>query len=71
MRGSPKYRKPTSHELIEAYENIRIAALAINGGLELSAAEDEYTYRGSMNAVENFRNAIAEFDGLRIVGVPI
>jgi NTP pyrophosphatase (non-canonical NTP hydrolase) len=70
MLRDPHYRKAAVHEMLEAYERMRIAALAVNDGLELSAAGDECVYRGSTNAVDRFRDAEAEIVGLKCVGVP-
>lgn len=64
------YRKPTDKELIEAYDNVRRHAGEVARMMKDTVGGDHYAFTGSMNTVDDLRDAIEDVEGLLIVGAP-
>lgn len=59
-----EFIKPTVTEKLEALDSVRVLAQQVEQQMKPTEAGDEYTYAGSMTAVEDLRSAIHDYHGL-------
>lgn len=64
------HRKPTTHELIEAHDEVRRCASEVARKFKNTVGGDRYAWTGSMNLVDDLREAIEAVEGMQIAGVP-
>lgn len=64
------YRKPTNQELLDAYDEVRRCAGEVSRKFKDTVGGDQYVYVGSMNTVDDLREALETVEGMLIVGVP-
>ena len=58
--------KPSVFDRLEAYDTLRMMAQEVAAGLKLTKAGDSCRYVGSMQAVEDFKDALCRVDELEI-----
>lgn len=63
-KSDPRFIAPTSDEILDRLDNVRLWAEQVTGNLKQTAGGDAIEYRGGMNDVEQLREAISHYHGL-------